>query len=95
MIIWGFKSSGKTLMQGMTKCKLCGNKTVHSIGKLTKWFTLYFIPVIPYNTKMIMVCHACGARHKFSAEDKQRLLEDIENRKDLKLANYHVEAMEV
>lgn len=39
-----------------------GHVAAHRIVKITRWFTVFFVPVIPFNTKYISVCAACGAQ---------------------------------
>jgi hypothetical protein len=39
-----------------------GHIAAHRIVKVTRWFTVFFIPVIPYSHRYISVCAACGAQ---------------------------------
>lgn len=40
--------------------------------KITTWFTLFFIPVIPYKTEYISVCPICNSLLHLSKEDFMR-----------------------
>jgi Protein of unknown function (DUF2510)/zinc-ribbon family len=37
-----------------------GHLAAHRILKVTKWFTLFFLPVIPFSRKYYSVCVQCG-----------------------------------
>jgi len=41
-------------------CGRCNNRTARKIVKLTTWFTLFFIPIIPYKRQYLLVCPICG-----------------------------------
>lgn len=61
MIIFGW-GGGKPRDRGpavATRCPACENESVHRYYTATKWFTLFFIPVIPYQTKHFLVCPRC------------------------------------
>ncbi|WP_432404341.1 zinc ribbon domain-containing protein [Wukongibacter sp. M2B1] len=42
-------------------CDHCNNISNWELRKYTRWFTLFFIPVIPYSTKKVLVCPICGS----------------------------------
>jgi hypothetical protein len=37
-----------------------GHVAAHRIRKLTRWFTLFFLPVLPFSRKYRSVCIQCG-----------------------------------
>ena len=41
-------------------CQNCNNNVKLVAYKITKWFTLFFIPIIPYNNKHYLVCPICN-----------------------------------
>jgi transcription elongation factor Elf1 len=41
------------------ECPRCGNNVFLNLTKITKWFTMFFIPVFPYETKYIISCPDC------------------------------------
>ena len=62
MIIFGWghgtkKNYGATLA---ITCPNCKNKTWLQLSRNRKWFTLFFIPVIPYSTKHLLCCDVCS-----------------------------------
>jgi hypothetical protein len=57
---WGHRTSkqyGPTLA---VKCPNCGNDSWWHLLLLRTWFTLFFIPVIPYESKHVLICEVCG-----------------------------------
>jgi hypothetical protein len=56
---WGhrtIKNFGDTLVQ---KCPICSHTSYLSLVRTRDWFTLFFIPVIPYETKYFLECPFC------------------------------------
>lgn len=61
MIIFGWgggkvKNHGPAVAQ---TCPSCGRDGFFNYFTVTKWFRLYFIPIIPYNTKHFLACPVC------------------------------------
>lgn len=61
MIIFGWgggraKDFGPALP---TDCPNCNNEVVLRYYTSTKWFSLFFIPVIPYNKRHLLICPIC------------------------------------
>ena len=73
MIIFGTRTRPEVMGGFKNKCPECRNKTTHSVAKITSWFTLYFIPLIPYSNKLFVTCHACGVRHELTGEAKENM----------------------
>jgi len=73
MIIFGTRTRPKVLGGLEKPCEHCRNKTIHAIVRVTSWFTLYFIPLIPYHSKLFSNCNACGARIEFKGKAKEKL----------------------
>lgn len=70
-IIWGF---GKTTTKSYgfiqsSGCERCGNAVQMEMLKITTWFTLFFIPIIPYSTKYCLVCPVCREAKQLSKEE--------------------------
>ena len=49
--------------------------------KLTTWFTLFFIPVIPYKRNNILVCPVCRCCLELSKEEFEQLKSIIQDAK--------------
>ncbi len=57
---WGRRTRtdyGKTVP---VKCSKCNNNTFWNLTRMRTWFTLFFIPVIPYENKHILFCEICS-----------------------------------
>ncbi len=75
MIIFGSKTKPKVLGGIRAACKGCKRQTEHGFVKVTEWFTLYFIPLIPLSNDLFCICGACGAKAKIEGEHKKRIME--------------------
>ncbi|MBU0666516.1 MAG: zinc-ribbon domain-containing protein [Nanoarchaeota archaeon] len=71
MILFGWKT--KPQVKGATKgkCFACKKLVQHAIVQVTHWFTLYFIPIIPYKKQLFVVCHNCGAKTELKDDAKK------------------------
>jgi hypothetical protein len=79
-LIWGFRSKPKVLGGYDSRCSHCGKKTLHGVLKVSKYFTFFFIPLIPLSKKVFVVCEACGAKAEIKGELKEKLLEKLEKK---------------
>jgi tellurite resistance protein len=60
MIVWGFRAIKATRARGVFHCPQCVIKVNYVHRKVTSWFTLYFIPIIPRETLAEYVeCQKC------------------------------------
>ena len=62
MIIFGWgrqtrKHYGPTIP---IKCPKCSNNAYWHLYRNRTWFTLFFVPVIPYDNKHILLCSVCS-----------------------------------
>lgn len=78
MIIFGWghqteKKYGPTLP---LTCPNCNNRVFLLLVHLRVWFTLFFIPVIPYESRYYLLCEICsqGIELKGSQIDKAKQL---------------------
>ncbi len=65
LIIFGLRVLCRTIGQGTFHCQRCGGDRGyrHQVGR--RWFTLFFIPVIPLNKVSEHVqCAVCGTRYR-------------------------------
>ena len=64
MIIFGWRAFYRTIAQGMFHCRHCGADRQYRQRAGRRWFTLFFIPVIPLNSVGDYVqCTACRTRY--------------------------------
>ncbi len=47
MIIWGTRGMTSTAQTGVFHCPRCGPQRSYALQRVRRWFTLYFIPLIP------------------------------------------------
>ncbi len=69
MIIWGTKTDVKiigTIVLLTMNC--CNVESAKKVLKVRKWFTLFFIKLIPYSTKYYVECVSCGAAYETTKE---------------------------
>ena len=75
-IIWGTKTMDKVL--GYSKvsyqCGRCHNAIDYKIFRRMKWFTLFWIPIIPLSCKYYIACPICNYGSKIT---KAEALEQI------------------
>ena len=65
---WGhqtMKQYGATLP---IKCSNCNNSVFLHLVQTRTWFTLFFIPVIPYESKHYLLCEVCGQGIELTGE---------------------------
>ena len=74
MIIFGFRSFVKTLGMLTLVCRRCGNPAAHRVAQRSRWFTLFFIPLIPLGFQRYTVCAFCGTTQKIAKDEAQQLL---------------------
>src|SRR5262245_51514870 len=64
MIIYGWRTSESTLGQGVFDCPRCRTQQACRHVAMNRWFTLYFIPVIPLGQIGQQVeCLGCFSRY--------------------------------
>lgn len=75
-IIWGFRDLDKELGNvEYLHCNRCNNDSTWRLMKRTSWFTLFFIPVIPYHRVYYVYCPICRWSTKVPKEEAKRIME--------------------
>lgn len=65
LIIFGRRSTTKTVQSGSFTCPRCGPGSTYQHKEVKRWFTLYFIPVLPLGKIGEYVeCGACAGTFK-------------------------------
>ena len=59
ILIFGFRNRVAVLATVSLACRN-GHVAPHRFLKVTRWFTLFFLPVIPFSRKYLSVCIQCG-----------------------------------
>lgn len=71
--LFGFRTKAKPISQQERACTKCVRPTMHAIVETRKWFTLFFIPVIPITRNVFSRCGVCGLTSKCTAEFKDQV----------------------
>lgn len=56
---WGHRTAKSFGPVKKVECSNCNNESDWHLQKVTTWFTLFFIPVIPYEVLYLLVCPVC------------------------------------
>ncbi len=76
-IIWGLKDLDTDMgTVGYLHCNRCNMDGNWQLQKRTSWFTLFFIPVIPYHRKYFVYCPVCHWITEIPKEEAKRILEE-------------------
>ena len=81
--IFGFghrKFEQKSVIKG--SCQRCNNHVDKGLVKATSWFTLFFVPLVPYSTKYIIVCPICNNAVELPKEEFDRIVSGAANAPD-------------
>lgn len=81
MIIWGWgkvtrKILGRIMVRG---CSHCNTVSSWELCLVRTWFTLFFIPIIPYAKRYCIACKNCGSYIQLTKEEFMRYKEALEN----------------
>jgi zinc-ribbon family len=65
MIIWGLRTRSYPLGQRPLPCPHCHREAMTSAARARRWFTLFFIPLLPIGaTQIVASCGLCGYRYR-------------------------------
>ena len=54
-------------------CENCNNEEFWHLCKNSVWFTLFFIPIFPYENEKLLVCPVCKAAVKVPTDEFEQL----------------------
>ncbi|MCL2541881.1 MAG: zinc ribbon domain-containing protein [Nocardioidaceae bacterium] len=74
ILIWGFKSYVAVLATFTMVCRSCQNPAAHRLYRITRKFTLFFIPLFPVSRKHVMDCTFCGVRTAVTKDDAESMV---------------------
>ncbi|MGX7071606.1 zinc-ribbon domain-containing protein [Helcococcus kunzii] len=76
MIIWGTKGFKNEL--GPTRyravCRHCNNEVTYTAIEYGKKFSLFFIPLVPFGIKRMIVCPIFGYGYEVSKDDLEKYM---------------------
>jgi hypothetical protein len=68
IILFGFRRKSSRLGTIFVVCGYCHTPAAHALTKIRKYFTLFFVPVIPLDTKYAITCTMCGRASQITKE---------------------------
>ncbi len=68
-IIFGTRTLVKEYGTKVYNCGHCNNMSDFQYARVSKFFSLFFIPIIPYSFKYVMYCKICKAMREMSKEE--------------------------
>jgi len=71
--LFGMRTKAKSIGQVERPCSKCARLTMQNAVASQRWFTLFFIPVIPLGSNCVLRCGVCGLATKGSPELQQQL----------------------
>lgn len=76
-IVWGSRVFHKLLgrTQQRVTCGNCNNENWFEVSKITKWFTIFFIPVFPFSFKYFVSCPICDRGNYITETEAKNLIE--------------------
>lgn len=76
-VIWGNRTFRKIVAQTPVKytCGNCNNVHPFVVMKISKWFTLFFIPIFPYDVKYFEMCPVCNRGNYTSKTAVTKMIE--------------------
>lgn len=64
------------------RCNGCSNETTFQLQKLSTWFTLFLIPVVPYRTNYLLVCPICKNYEEIDSSEFLDFIDHIQSQKE-------------
>lgn len=86
-ILFGFRSMVRTLAMTTFLCRVSNQPAAHRLSKISRWFTLFFIPVFPVSRRFVLTCAACGESYKVAKEKADEIVAQVEAPRQESLPN--------
>jgi len=77
IILFGFRRKSLRLATIFVMCAHCHTPAAHALTRTRRFFTLFFIPVIPLGTKYFTTCTMCGAVTRITKEGADQYLASV------------------
>jgi hypothetical protein len=74
-IIFGIKRLKRRLATVFALCSQCRSPAAQVVVRISTWFSLFFIPLIPLGQKYISTCTLCGQSIKLDKTQALHLVE--------------------
>ena len=73
-VLFGFKTSSRTLGLARAACPHCGHSAAQRIDRNRRAFSLFFIPVVPLGSSYSATCTACARTTRIDRRQADRIL---------------------
>ncbi len=72
MLIFGYRTRVAVLATLTSICEVCGVPAAHRVARRSRWFTLFFIPVVPLGAgQHTDTCIHCGRVRALTKEQAE------------------------
>lgn len=78
---WGFRTKRELGPLGPYKCNACDKVGYFILVRAISWFSIFFIPMVPYSKKYYAVCPNCKNVTELGPESVKELRELAEKNK--------------
>lgn len=69
---WGRQTTADLGPTLPVSCPNCSNQTWFHLQSYTTWFSLFFVPVFPYDTKNVLLCPICSRGIELGADQVEK-----------------------
>ncbi len=73
-ILFGFRRRSARLGAVFAMCQFCHTPAAQQVVRTRRYFTLFFVPVIPLGSSYATTCTMCGRSSRITAEAAQQLV---------------------
>jgi len=77
IILFGFRRKSSRLATIFVMCARCSTPAAHALTRSRRYFTLFFIPIIPLGTKYFTTCTMCGHVTQITKEGAEQYLASV------------------
>jgi hypothetical protein len=77
IILFGFRRKSARLATIFVMCARCHTPAAHALHRTRRYFTLFFIPLIPLGTKYFSTCTMCGQVTQITKEGADQYLASV------------------
>ncbi len=77
-ILFGTRSMVKALAMVTFLCTTTNQPAAHRLSQITRWFTLFFIPVFPIGRRYVLTCSACGQSSKLAKQQADEIVAHVQ-----------------
>lgn len=79
---WDYKKAKNYGPVKRDKCNNCNNESTFHLQRLSTWFTLFLVPIIPYRVNYLLVCPICSKAIEIENSEFLEYIDMIQCQKD-------------